>query len=556
MPETESSPVDILARVKGTIVRRRWRILLTTAVVSLATVAVLYQIPNRFKSEATLLVVPQQVPARYVTPTTEANIADALQAMTQDVLSRARLLELIDEFGLYAKQRQRLAPEEVLDLMRTYIDIEPVAPAAGSKNKDVNSFQISFVAEKAALAQQVTSKLTSFFIQANLKTREDQATNTTNFLEAQLENAKTKLAATETKLRDFKSQYLGELPEQLQGNLAIFNGAQQQLQTIESSLDRAQQQRVYLQSLISGYQSLAAERNVPVAGAPATIGVGNTRQASTPLEVAQVNLAQMQADRTKLASVYRPSYPQVVALDHAIAAQEATIKSLQASETSKPADSSAPAATAPAQGTASSKPNSGQPGDDASITQLKSQLEANALDIQNLTKAEAQEKAVIVQYQNRLNLTPVREQELASILRDDDLAKKDYADLLDKEQQSQLAANLEKQQGGQQFRLVEPPSLPDIPTSPKRIKMSLMGVAGGLFLGLLVAFASDLARPTFQTVKDVSGRLGAPLVIDLPVVLTQRERSRRRSKKTFEWLGGSIVASAIGLAEFYVILHP
>src|SRR5580658_350326 len=131
MQEIESSPVDILQRLGGIIVRGRWWILLSCAVVTVATVAVLYQIPNRYTSEATLLVVPQQVPARYVTPTTETNIADALQAMTQDVLSRARLLELIDEFGLYAKERQRLAPEEVLELMRSYIGIEPVNPSSG-----------------------------------------------------------------------------------------------------------------------------------------------------------------------------------------------------------------------------------------------------------------------------------------------------------------------------------------------------------------------------------------------------------------------------------------
>src|ERR1700688_1546728 len=100
MPEIESSPADTVQRFVGIIVRQRWWILLITSVVALGTVAALYQIPNKYTSEATLLVVPQQVPSRYVTPTTETNIADALQAMTQDVLSRARLLELIDEFGL------------------------------------------------------------------------------------------------------------------------------------------------------------------------------------------------------------------------------------------------------------------------------------------------------------------------------------------------------------------------------------------------------------------------------------------------------------------------
>src|SRR4051794_1233475 len=119
MPEKESSPSDLIERIRGLIARGRLWVLLVAAAVSVSTIAVLYQMPNRYTSEATLLVVPQQVPARYVTPTTETNMADALQAMTQDVLSRARLLELIDQFGLYAKEKQRLAPEEVLDLMRS-----------------------------------------------------------------------------------------------------------------------------------------------------------------------------------------------------------------------------------------------------------------------------------------------------------------------------------------------------------------------------------------------------------------------------------------------------
>jgi polysaccharide biosynthesis transport protein len=546
MPEIESSPVDILQRLKGIIVRGRWCVLLTVTVVSLTTVAVLYQIPNRYTSEATLLVVPQQVPARYVTPTTETNIADALQAMTQDVLSRARLLELIDEFGLYAKERRRLAPEEVLELMRKYIDIKPADPTPG--RKDINSFKISFVAEKAVLAQQVTSKLTSFFIQANLKTREDQATNTTNFLQTQLDSAKNKLTVQEEKVRDFKAQYLGELPEQQQGNLAIFNGAQLQLQNLENSLDRAQQQRVYLESLISGYQRLAA-RGAPV---PGVVPGPDTARLLSPLQIAQNDLARLQLEKAKLVTIYRPSYPDVRVVDREISAAQAVVESLRTSENSNKDNAHEPSRTTPATATTTAKTSE----DDNSITQLKSQLEANRLDIENNMKYEAQQKAVISQYQSRLNLTPVREQQLATILRDYELSKQDYTDLLSKEQQSQLATSLEKQQGGQQFRLVEPPSLPDLPSSPQRIKFSLMGIGAGLALGLVVAFLTDLARPTFHTTREVSQRFGAPLVVGLPVIFTQAENRRRNWRKTFEFMAGSALALAIGVAEFYVLRHP
>jgi succinoglycan biosynthesis transport protein ExoP len=243
----------------------------------------------------------------------------------------------------------------------------------------------------------------------------------------------------------------------------------------------------------------------------------------------------------------------VLAMDRRISTAQATVDRLQASEKAQEVKVLT-AAAPPVQADKADKPQA--PEDVSAITQLRSQLEANRLDIENITKYEAQQKSVIAEYQGRLNLTPVREQELASILRDYDLSKLDYADLLGKEQQSQLATSLEKQQGGQQFRLVEPPSLPSVPSSPQRVKSSMMGVGAGLFIGLALAFVTDLARPAFHTVKEVSLRLGAPLVVGLPVVFTTSENRRRPWKKTFELLCGLVLAAAIGMAEFYVLRHP
>ena len=240
-------------------------------------------------------------------------------------------------------------------------------------------------------------------------------------------------------------------------------------------------------------------------------------------------------------------------MDRRISTAQATVDRLQASEKVQEAKALT-AAAPPVQADKADKPQA--PEDDSAITQLRSQLEANRLDIEDITKYEAQQKAVIAEYQDRLNLTPVREQELASILRDYDLSKQDYSDLLGKEQQSRLATSLEKQQGGQQFRLVEPPSLPTVPSSPQRVKLSWMGIGAGLFLGLVLAFVKDLVRPTFHSVKEVSLRFGAPLVVGLPVVFTKSENRWRTWKKAFELLCGLVLAVAIGMAEFYVLRHP
>src|SRR5208282_3465281 len=104
--------------------------------------------------------------------------------------------------------------------------------------------------------------------------------------------------------------------------------------------------------------------------------------------------------------------------------------------------------------------------------------------IANALAGEKQLEARIADYQHRLNLTPVREQELAEILRNYDLSQKNYADLESKKTQSALATSLEQDQQGQQLRIVDPANFPTRPFSPNRAKFGLMGAALGLALGI------------------------------------------------------------------------
>jgi uncharacterized protein involved in exopolysaccharide biosynthesis len=135
----------------------------------LGTVGVSLLLPNQYVSEATIIVEQQRVPERYVTPTNTSDLSSALQAMEQDVLSSTRLLRIIDDFSLYTEARKRRAPEELVQLMRGNIEIKPLE--ADPERRTVNSFRISFIADNSFLAQQVTSRLTSLFIEENLRTR-------------------------------------------------------------------------------------------------------------------------------------------------------------------------------------------------------------------------------------------------------------------------------------------------------------------------------------------------------------------------------------------------
>ncbi len=518
LPEAEVNLNKTVGQVLRIIAKRRWWITLPTVVTTFATLFVLTLVPNRYSSEATLLVVQQQVPERYVLPTTTTNIREALQATTEEVLSRTRLQGIIDEFGLYSKERKRASPEALLELMRRDIVIEPLESVSVSDRKDVSSFKITFVASTPLLAQEVTSKLTSLFIEQNLETREHQASTTTNFLREQLDAAKAKLAESEDQVRAFKMQHLGELPEQQPGNLAIMAGLQSQLQSTMASLSRAEEQRQYLESL-SEYRTLTIAND----------------------------LTHLKAERAKLLDRYTPQYPAVVKLDEKIAQTEAALNSLQVSRTN---------------GTQTAKVDSSTssiaPDGDISLGQLRGQLQANRLEIENLSKDEKRLKQEVDQYQTRLNATPVREQQLAGILRNYEQLKQDYTELLAKESQSQMAADLEKRQEGQQFRLVDRPSLPTVPSSPNRIKVSLGGAAAGLGLGLALAFLVNMMDRSFHSEEDLSQAFAVPMVIGVPILLTLSEERSRSRKKAFEWVAGSglvLAALVAQLYEFYLYRH-
>jgi succinoglycan biosynthesis transport protein ExoP len=533
---------ETLAKVVGLLTRRRWWILLPFCCVALAAIGVLSVLPNRYTSTATLLVVQQQVPQRYVVPNSETDVTSALQAMEQEVLSRTQLLRMIDDFGLYPVERKRLAPEQLIELMTRNIEIAPVSGPQG-RNKDFDSFKISFTTENALTAQRVTNNLTSLFINEYLRTGAEHATNTTSFLHQQVEEKGKELEAQESRLRDFKLGHIGELPEQQPGNLGILTGLQNQLQNTMASLNRAQQQRALLQAQLEATprRRPGSDFSVPV-GVP---GDSNSAQFLNPMVAAQNDLARLEAEKSKLLSKgYTAQHPDVARNRREIAEAADRLRHLRASTPLPESPSTTPATT-----TVLAVPETAE---DPAVAQLKSALGANRLEIESLGNDEKRLKAQIALYENRINQTPVREQQQGSIVRDTEVLRQQYSELLKKEQESQLATNLEKQQGGQQFRLIDPASLPAVPSSPKRVKISLGGAAAGLALGFALAFLMELRDTSFHTESDLKKYLDSPFVLGLPLVSTHREERRRKWWSVIQWGAASAMVLVVLAAEFFV----
>lgn len=528
MVEENQDLSKTIEQFKGIALRRRWWLIASTCFVACAVALGSLVLPNKFTSEATILVVQQQVPERYVTPNTTYSVREALESLTEAVLSRSRLLPIIDEFSLYPREQHRLGPEGLAQLMRNNIQIIPIQKDA--VQKDINAFKISFTCDNPFVAQKVTDRLTSFFIDENLKLQQQQDLGTTSFLKDQLASAEKDLKDQEQQLRDFRTNNLGSLPEQEQGNLEILSGLHTQLQSTMAELSRAQEQKVYLSSLLDQYQSLDST------GRPAPGMV----VADNPLAIAEADLQRLQSERASLVARFTPEYPDVVEINRKIAQQETLIAGLKPA---RPADKNRPS-----RGQAASAP-----AESSSEAQLRSQLEANRIQMADLTKSEKQMEQQIADYEKRLNETPVREQQLSDVLRGYDLAKKNYDDLLGKVTQSEMATSLAERQQGQQFRVVDPPSLPAKPSSPNRKKIALGGAAAGLFLGGALAFLIDSSDHSFHTEKEILQRFKLPLIIGVPLSLTPAEEKRAVWRRKWEWLGALVMLLVVLAAEFYVL---
>jgi succinoglycan biosynthesis transport protein ExoP len=516
--EDQSAQGLQLAEYWGLVRRRHWYILIPLFCVWLLVWVASWFIPSAYRSGTLILVEQPAVPQQFVTSNIQEDLQSRLDSISQQILSRTRLLHIIEQLDLYPKLRAKKSPDEVVDQMRRDIEIELVR----STDKDrLTSFNVFYQSDNPRLAQEVTNELTNLFISENLEARQQQSENTTKFLETQLDEARRKLAEQEQRVRQFKDEHLGELPTQTQANLQILSGLQAQLQSQEDALNRARQQNTYLESMIGQYRSLQKSLNRPdgtvVAGLPAI----------------DRELDRLRAQLTDLSSRYTEKHPDIRKIQSQIARLEKTRQQLANNPSAADQD------------TSTSPSTYRDVKDMGPLLDLESQLKANQIEIKNHQTEINQILARISDYQARLNRAPAREQQLQDITRDYEQSRADYDSLLAKKNQSQLATNLEKTQQGEHFRVVDPPNLPVKPYQPNRLKLSMIGLFAGLALGAVFTIGAEMADDRVYSERVLKKLAGVEVIAEVPPLNTpEEEREQRKS------IGIAVLATGI---VFFVI---
>ncbi|MGA2376959.1 MAG: hypothetical protein ABSF72_15680 [Candidatus Sulfotelmatobacter sp.] len=526
--EEKSSEGFDLQRYLGIVRRRHMQFLIPLFLGWAVVWGASWVLPSRYTSSTLILVEQPTMPKDYVTPNVNDDLQERMQSITQQILSRTRLLHIIDQFNLYAAPRSQPSPDQKVDRMRKDIDIELVRDA----RNQITAFNVSYSSHDPRMAQQVTSELTNLFISENLEVRQQQSEDTTTFLESQLETARKSLSDQEEKVREFKGQHVGEMPGQLASNLQILSGLQSQLQNEEDALNTARQQHVYLQTLADQYRTLQGTSK------------SSDGTATGGLPALDQELDKLRAQLADLRSRYTDRHPDVRKVEEQIAQTEKMREQLLASL--KANGDAQTSATEPPADTGSM-----DPGQAALLAQIQSQLKSNQVEISNRERSIGELKAKTDDYQARLNQEPVREQQLSDLTRGYEQSKANYDDLLKKKNESAMATSMELLQQGERFRVIDPPSLPSKPDFPNRLKFCGMGLGIGLALGVVVAGAFEMMDDRIYDEKELQTLLPVAVISEIPAIAAAADERNERRKLWLGWATAVFVSGTILLGSAF-----
>ena len=421
-----------------------------------------FAIPPQYISQTLVLIEQQKVPDEYVRPVVSSDLDQRLASMKEQILSRSRIEPIIQRFKLYPGY----SPDDRLELVRKSIEIKPIeSRIAGASG--LPGFYLYYKASDPHVAQQVCSEITSLFVNENLRSREQTAQGTTNFIESQLAAAKASLDQQDAKLADFQRQYIGRLPGEESTNLNMLNSLNSQLEASTQALSQLQQQKAYQESMLTQMSHEAS-----VTSPSAVKAIPDERQ--TQLEA-------LQAQANEMSARYTADYPDLIAVRR-------KIEELRREIARTPVLPSTAAARA---------------ADPAGLQQIRAQIQATNQGITAKQSEQMKLQAAISGYQGRLQSSPQVGEQYKALTRDYQSAQKFYDDLLGKMNQSRMATDLEHRQQGEQFRVMDEPNLPDAPAYPKRSHFLVGGLALGLFIGLGIAGFLEYRNTAIQSEDDV-----------------------------------------------------
>jgi polysaccharide chain length determinant protein (PEP-CTERM system associated) len=498
-----------LSEIKGMLQRRLGLVLAIAGTIFLLTVFVSSILENEFESAAMLLIEPQSISERLV----ESNLADSdlnsrLHLIHIQIMSRGRLSRVIDDLDVYPEESEELTREEVIELMRSKIGVTPVLPQleaqAGIRNQklEINTFQLSFRHGSARMAAAVTNRLANDFIEEHLRERVQSSGDTSEFLDAELARLSSRIGEVEARIAQIKGESAGRLPEDLTSNQRLQERLITSIQNTKRDQAMAESDEAfYRQQVLTGVSDF-----------------NRFRGEETPerrLEALRIQLGQARSRG------FTDRHPDVLAAQAEIEELEANLAS-----TAEGVDDS-----------------------ELSVSQQNAKAEAEraGLRARSSSYEVARLEEQLGEVEARLADTPRVAERLASLEREHDHLFASYQDFSAKRLEAGVAADMERRQKGEKFRVLEQAIPESEPASPNRPVILALGLILGLVVGGSAALLIEASDSSFHDPRVLQERLRLPVLIAVPPVVLESDRLEKRRKLTVQL---ATAAALTGLVLF------
>jgi len=539
-----SSPAFSRLSILRTLWKRKVRITLAWILFAIVGVAVVRLLPAVYLAETVVVIDSQQIPEKFVSATVATDLEDRIATIRETLLSSGELKKIIDDFGLYREQRKTLFEEEILEMMRKDISITLDPVGSGTNNKRTVAFRIGYQGPDPTLVARVANRLTDVYVDQNLKTREAQAAGTSDFLETQLRESKKRLDELEAAVSSYKLQHNGELPQQEPTLANTLSRLQTELEVNRDAINRVQQTRVILEGNLNAMEvTLSAEvRGWEQSQHAAGANVSFSPTGQPVPQRKQSEILQEQLDMLRVR--YSDNHPDVVRL-------RADIEKLKQIEKQRDAASSGDAAkdaqpkpadaAKDAQSKTGSKkeepPTAREPLEFAhtreQIAGLRAQIKASDRELEDRKAEQQRILHDLGLYQQRLERLPVREQDMARLMRDYEMSKENYKSLLDKKMAAEMSLNMERRQQSERFTVLDRARVPEKPIKPKRPLLYAGAAALGLALALVLGFSAELRRNVVLGEWELPP--GTPILARLPYIEVTAGSGRTKTPERGRW---------------------
>ena len=551
--------------------RRKLQIFIPALLVFSLSVIIAFILPPVYKSDATILIEAQKIPQDFVRSTVTGYVEERLQMITQNILSRARLQEIIDRFGLYEDMKGRFTTEAIIKKMRKAIQMKPVQtkgvnPRSGRSGSAIAAFTLSYEGKNPAKIVQVVNVLVSLYMEENLRSREEKVRGAFEFLETQLAELRSEILHTEAQIAEFKNKYLSGLPELLQINLQTMESLGLEINAAKGQIKTLANRKIYLEgqlatvdpmmyavsregkmvvtkeeleALRSRYLSLSATLSKDH---PDVISV-KKRLDALEMEVGGSEdlrecYRELQGKETELALLSKrlfPRHPDVIRLEKEVARLKDDVAALSEKQTVPKAEDEKPKNPA--------------------YISLQTQIASAQMEIDNALKEVKLLKKNYENYQRRVENTPKVEQQYRILERDYANAQAKYQETMNRLLGAREAKDLEESRMAEKFTLVDPPVKPQKPDRPNRPAILLIGMLLAAGAGMGLGFMAEYMDQSVRQPRELAKIAEHPVLAAIPYWETSRDRARKHRKR-WAFVAGMVGIIVVGVAAVHYFYRP